>query len=356
MRNNGFFVFATCCLLVFSATSCQKIKGIFGKKKSSTTGWTYNDSKNGGIEYNNVKAQKTGPGLVFIPGGTFVMGRTQEDVMGDWNNTPKRVSIASFYMDETEVRNIDWLEYLTWLRRVYTTYPEVYQKALPDTLVWRDQLGYNEPMVKNYLRFPAYAEYPVVGVSWEQATDYCVWRTNLYKESLSLPPGQLVEPFRLPSEGEWEYAARTGKNENKFPWSTDELQDSKGCFLGNFKPGKGNYTEDGHLITSRVGSFAPNEFGLYDMAGNVAEWTSTSYSESGPSQMSDMNPDLRYNAAKNDPYAMKKKVVRGGSWKDVSQFIRSDMRTFEFQNESRSYIGFRCARTQIGFSRSKGKK
>lgn len=116
MRNNGFFVFATCCLLVFSATSCQKIKGIFGKKKSSTTGWTYNDSKNGGIEYNNVKAQKTGPGLVFIPGGTFVMGRTQEDVMGDWNNTPKRVSIASFYMDETEVRNIDWLEYLTWLR------------------------------------------------------------------------------------------------------------------------------------------------------------------------------------------------------------------------------------------------
>ena len=132
--------------------------------------------------------------------------------------------------------------------------------------------------------------------------------------------------------------------------------DSKGCFLGNFKPGKGNYTEDGHLITSRVGSFAPNEFGLYDMAGNVAEWTSTSYSESGPSQMSDMNPDLRYNAAKNDPYAMKKKVVRGGSWKDVSQFIRSDMRTFEFQNESRSYIGFRCARTQIGFSRSKGKK
>ena len=113
MRNNGFFVFATCCLLVFSATSCQKIKGIFGKKKSSTTGWTYNDSKNGGIEYNNVKAQKTGLGLVFIPGGTFVMGRTQEDVMGDWNNTPKRVSIASFYMDETEVRNIDWLEYLT---------------------------------------------------------------------------------------------------------------------------------------------------------------------------------------------------------------------------------------------------
>lgn len=101
-----------------------------------------------------------------------------------------------------------------------------------------------------YFSHPGYDDYPVVGVSWEQATAFCVWRTNLYKESLSLPPGQLVEPFRLPSEGEWEYAARTGKNENKFPWSTDELQDSKGCFLGNFKPGKGNYTEDGHLITS----------------------------------------------------------------------------------------------------------
>ena len=130
----------------------------------------------------------------------------------------------------------------------------------------------------------------------------------------------------------------------------------KGCFLGNFKPGKGNYTEDGHLITSRVPIVICFQSLILDMAGNVAEWTSTMYSESGPSQMSDMNPDLRYNAAKEDPYAMKKKVVRGGSWKDVAQFIRSDMRTFEYQNETRSYIGFRCARTQIGFSRAKGKK
>ena len=178
----------------------------------------------------------------------------------------------------------------------------------------------------------------------------------VYKQSLSLPAGQIIEPFRLPTEGEWEYAARCGKNENKYPWSGENLTDGKDCFLGNFKPGKGNYTEDGHLITSRVGSFAANEFGLYDMAGNVSEWTSTAYSESGPNQMSDINPELRYNAAKEDPYAMKKKVVRGGSWKDVSQFIRSDMRSFEYQNETRSYIGFRCARTQIGFSKSKGKK
>lgn len=228
----------------------------------------------------------------------------------------------------------------------------------PDETVWINDFNnaYNEPYMRMYFNHPGYDDYPVVGVSHEMATAFCVWRTNMFKESLNLPEGQTIEPFRLPTEGEWEYAARAGKNENKYPWSTDELQSGKGCFLANFKPGDGDYTDDGHLIPARVSSYSPNEFGLYDMAGNVAEWTSTSYSESGPAQMSDMNPELRYNAAIDDPYSMKKKVVRGGSWKDVAQFIRSDMRTFEYQNETRSYIGFRCARTQVGFSRAKGKK
>ncbi|GHV50153.1 gliding motility lipoprotein GldK [Bacteroidia bacterium] len=227
----------------------------------------------------------------------------------------------------------------------------------PDETCWINDFNnaYNEPYTRMYFQHPGYDDYPVVGVSWEQATAYCEWRTFLYKSSNNLPGGITIEPFRLPTEGEWEYAARTGKNEYKYPWADDGLQ-SKGCFLGNFKPGNGNYTEDGHIISSKVSSFAPNEFGLYDMAGNVSEWTATVYSESGPRQMNDMNPDLRYNAAKEDPYAMKKKVIRGGSWKDVAQFIRSDMRTFEYQNETRSYIGFRCVRTQIGFSRSKGGK
>ncbi|MDR2774151.1 MAG: SUMF1/EgtB/PvdO family nonheme iron enzyme [Tannerella sp.] len=229
----------------------------------------------------------------------------------------------------------------------------------PDETVWINDFknAYNEPYLRMYFTHPGYDDYPAVGVSWEQATAFSVWRTHSYKQSLDLPPGQLIEPYRLPTEGEWEYAARAGKNANKYPWATDALKDDKDCFMANFKPGEGDYTEDGHLITARVASFSPNEFGLYDMAGNVAEWTSTVFYESGPKQMSDINPELHYDAAKEDPYDMKKKVVRGGSWKDVARFIRSDMRTFEYQNETRSYIGFRCARTQIGFSNSKkGKK
>jgi gliding motility-associated lipoprotein GldK len=227
----------------------------------------------------------------------------------------------------------------------------------PDESSWVNDFknAYNEPYLRLYFEHPGYDDYPVVGVSWEQASAFCVWRTEYYKNTSSLPPGQVIEPFRLPTEGEWEYAARVGISENKYPWASD-ITDDKMCFMANFKPGDGNYTEDGHLITARVASFPPNEFGLYDMAGNVAEWTSSIYTESGQSQTSDLNPDLHYNAANEDPYAMKKKVVRGGSWKDVAQFIRSDMRTFEYQNETRSYIGFRCVRTQVGFSNVKGKK
>jgi formylglycine-generating enzyme required for sulfatase activity len=228
----------------------------------------------------------------------------------------------------------------------------------PDETSWVNDFknAYNEPYLKQYFNHPGYDDYPVVGISWEQANAFCLWRTDYYKKSSNLPAGLVIEPFRLPTEGEWEYAARAGKSENKYPWSDASLQNEKGCFMANFKPGDGNYTEDGHLVTARVSTFAPNEFGLYDMAGNVAEWTSSIYTEAGQSQVNDLNPDLHYNAAKEDPYAMKKKVVRGGSWKDVAQFIRSDMRTFEYQNETRSYIGFRCVRTQVGFSNAKGKK
>ncbi|MDR0541732.1 MAG: SUMF1/EgtB/PvdO family nonheme iron enzyme [Dysgonamonadaceae bacterium] len=224
----------------------------------------------------------------------------------------------------------------------------------PDESVWVNDFNnsYNEPYMRLYFNHPGYNDYPVVGVSWEQANAFCAWRTDLLRRSMSNAGRNIqIEPYRLPTEAEFEYAARGGKTENIYPWRQDTPVGDKGCFLGNFKPGDGNYTEDKYLITSRVASFAPNEFGLYDMAGNVAEWTSTAFLESGPEIMNDINPQYYYNAAGEDPYASKKKVVRGGSWKDVAQFIRADMRSFEYQNEQRSYIGFRCVRTQVGISK-----
>lgn len=224
----------------------------------------------------------------------------------------------------------------------------------PDTTVWVNDFNnaYNEPYMKMYFSHPGYNDYPVVGVTWEQATAYCEWRTQYYRMGQKKGSRQ-IEAYRLPTEAEWEYAARNGRTDNKYPWDSDATQNDKGCFMANFKPGEGNYSADGNLIPSRVAAYAPNNFGIYDLAGNVSEWTSTAYIESGLKATSDVNPEYRYNAAKEDPYAIKKKVVKGGSWKDVGQNIRGDMRDGEFQNQPRSYIGFRCVRTQIGFAKSK---
>lgn len=211
----------------------------------------------------------------------------------------------------------------------------------------------NEPYVRLYFSHAGYNDYPVVGVSWEQANAFCrLAAPALLKGSVGRN-AVVIEPYRLPTEAEWEYAARAGKNENKFPWTGNLPMAEKGCFYANFKPDDGNYVKDGNLITSPVGSYSPNEFGLYDMAGNVSEWTSTAYTEAVSQNTSDLNPEYKYNAAKEDPYRMKRKVVRGGSWKDVSNFIRSDIRMWEYQNEQRSYIGFRCVRSQIGFAKAK---
>lgn len=229
----------------------------------------------------------------------------------------------------------------------------------PDTTAWINDFenSYNEPYVRLYFSHGGYNEYPVVGVSWEQANAFANWRTDYLRRSLG-KEGIYVEPYRLPTEAEWEFAARAGVNENKYPWDGDlTMSDDKGCFYANFKPQEGNYVKDGHVITSRVGTYAPNDFGLYDMAGNVSEWTSTAFTESVGKLQNDLNPQYRYDAAKEDPYKMKRKIVRGGSWKDVSHNIRSDLRMWEYQNEQRSYIGFRCVRSQIGFAKgNKSKK
>lgn len=233
---------------------------------------------------------------------------------------------------------------------VYTKIVNIY----PDTTVWVNDFNnaYNEPYMRMYFSHAGYNDYPVVGVTWEQATAFCEWRTAFYR--MGQPKnGRPIENFRLPTEGEWEFAARNGKTENKYPWDSNSTMDEKACFMANFKPGEGNYTKDGNLIPARVASYIPNRFGIYDLAGNVSEWTSTAYTESGTAQMNDMNPQYKYDAAKEDPYSIKKKVVKGGSWKDIGRNIRGDMREGEYQNQPRSYIGFRCVRTQIGFAKSK---
>jgi gliding motility-associated lipoprotein GldJ len=351
------------------------------KKSSSSasraTGWDVN-SINGTAQNVSNKKQQAGPGLVFVEGGTFTMGKVQDDVMHDWNNTPTQQHVQSFYMDETEVTNMMYLEYLEWLKKVFPpteeNYKHIYEGASPDTLVWRNRLGYNETMTNNYLRHPAYANYPVVGVNWIQAVEFSKWRTNRVNEAvlekngylkrgaktndvsaesnfntetyliaptstfggneeIVLKEGKKVkrakkgetaeEPknvyaqrssgiilpeYRLPTEAEWEYAAAADvgqreyniyKGQKKYPWSGDYTRSGKratrGDQLANFKQGNGDYggiagwSDDGADITNEVKKYPANDFGLYDMAGNVAEWVADVYRPLIDNEANDFN-------------------------------------------------------------------
>ena len=372
MRIN--LLFKNFTLIVFTAliiTSCGN-----NRNESRATGWGIN-SKKGGFEYNlEFDDQETGPGLVFIEGGTFTKGQVQDDVMHDWNNAPNKQHVMSFYIDETEVTNLMYLEYLDWINYVFpqenNDYKKLYQGALPDTLVWRNQLGYFEELTSNYLRHPAYAEYPVVGVNWLQAVQFAEWRTDRVNEFIlereayieedvrynevdanstfstgaylkrpkttyggkmdsllgksgrsqgrgkndslevnvyaGIDKGILLPSYRLPTESEWEYAAlalvgdreyNTYRGKKKYPWSGEytrsEERRSEGDQLANFKLGKGDYggiagwSDDGADITIQVKSYPPNDFGVYDMAGNVAEWVSDVYRPIVDDEASDFN-------------------------------------------------------------------
>ena len=362
-------------ILLFTTTllvSCNKSRNY--KDSSRATGWKMN-AKEGGFQYNaEAKEQETGPGLVFIEGGTFTMGRVQDDPMHDWNNTPNQQHVTSFYMDETEVTNLMYSEYLDWLKKMFPptekNYRNIYNGAVPDTLVWRNRLGYNEVMTNNYLRHPAFADYPVVGVSWIQAVEFSNWRTDRVNELILEEEGFIVRDakydveagesfstqtylnsptstyggndsitrqarstqarikrnrdstdiyvqrkdgillpgYRLPTEAEWEYAAvglvglrnyNVYRGRKKYPWEGQYTRSgsrkSKGDQLANFKQGDGDYggiagwSDDGADITAEVKSYEPNGYGLYDMAGNVAEWVADVYRPIVDDEFSDFN-------------------------------------------------------------------
>jgi len=461
-------------LLLFS--SCKK-------ERSATTGWVLNDAKWGGYEKLNYKGQATGPNLVLIEGGTFSMGYTEQDVTFEYNNIPRRVTVSSFYMDETEISNHEYREYLYWLRRVFNeSYPEVFLNALPDTLVWREELAFNEPYVETYLRFPAYDNYPVVGVNWIQANDYCKWRTDRVNEMILIEKGILdVNPeqkdednfnteaylvgqyegavkkgvpdkssdggerkvrfedgillpsYRLPTEAEWEYAALAlvgnqayAKDERisdrrLYPWNGNTMRNGErgryqGQMLANFKRGRGDYMgmagqlNDNASITSEVRAFMPNDYGLYNMAGNVSEWTMDVYrpmtgltlrdvedhtlnpvrgnnfkekilDEEGRPVEKDSLGRLRYRVVKDEEvvnrenykrgsvldyldgdqesevlynYGVstlvsdKARVIKGGSWADRAYWLSPGARRYMDEDKSSRTVGFRCAMTRTG--------
>lgn len=366
-------------------------------------------------------------GMVYVPSGTLTIGQSDQDIFATHTQRPKQISIAGFFMDDTEITNNEYRQFVYWVRdsiahgimgdytedfygneildwsyeldytdetldemfyegdmRLYEgeramdsrlfnyTYkwvdwkkaahsPGVVRSSLlneqtinvyPDTLVWiRDfAYSYNEPYSRNYFWHPAFDDYPVVGVNWKQAKAFSHWRTKLWNSFKGDQPN--TEEFRLPTETEWEWAARGGRDIAPYPWGGYYIRNAKGCLLANFKPGRGNYPEDGGFYTVKADAYFPNDYGLFNMAGNVSEWTETAYHPNAYSHTHDLNPDIKYDAKDEDPESYKRKVIRGGSWKDISHYCQTGTRNWEYQDTTKSYIGFRCALTFLGRSLS----
>ena len=389
-------------------------------KASSTTGIEYNTDE--GMKVSDFKKIPVGPGLVYIEGGRTVLGSQEEDVTNNHDNIERTVTIASFYMDEAEVANIHWLEYLHFIRK--DSSEEKYKAALPDTTVWARDLSFNDPYVTYYLRYPGFRYFPVVGVNWLQADSYCAWRTAKVNENLaksgggsksgglfkkknkkgdtgtsaegsgstanagaladgkggaSIENGNSIPNYRLPTEAEWEYAAQAlvgtqeVGNENQeekriYPWDGRSTRNpfgkGQGQFLANFKRGRGDYAgiagslNDGAMITEYVYAYPPNDYGLYNMAGNVNEWVQDVYRPLSFQDVEDLNP-FRRNGVGDDAKGYDKKgyqsliddhvrVYKGGSWRDVAYYLSPGTRRFMAEDSATATIGFRCAMINAG--------
>jgi gliding motility-associated lipoprotein GldK len=287
-------------------------------------------------------------GMVVCPSGTFHMGQADQDVSASHINHNKQITIGGFYMDETEISNNEYRQFMNAMLTDSSALGVDYlmTELYPDTNVWVRDFTHHmgDPMMEYYYSHPAFDDYPVVGVDWFAARKFSEWRTNYLNDWRVNQQGLFRMPaFRLPSEAEWEYAARGGRDMAKYPWGNPYIRNSKGCMLANFKPGRGNYYDDGFQYTAPVASYFSNDYGLYDMAGNVSEWCEDAFNESAVPLVWDLNPTFY-----RDEEA--RKVIRGGSWKDVAYYLETGTRTYEYQDTSKSYVGFRCVMTYLGRS------
>ena len=380
-----------CGIAILTSCGGSKPDAVNPGMASTATGLEFNED--GGFQVTDFNGQPAGPNLVFIQGGRTTLGSYEEDILNSRDNLERTVTVASFYMDETEVANIHWLEYLYYVQ--LDSSREFYESALPDTTVWARELAFNDPYVEHYLRYPGFRYHPVVGVTWVQANDYTKWRTAVVNQKLAeengledipetsggripLETGVVLPDYRLPTEAEWEYAAQAligtqWLDENQthkrlYPWDGHALRNpygkEMGYFLANFKRGRGDYAgiagklNDGAMITSYIYEFPPNDFGLYNMAGNVNEWVQDVYRPLSFQDFEDLNPVRRddyldaeenydtdnYNSMISD----RVRVYKGGSWKDVAYWLSPGTRRFLEEDSATATVGFRCAMISAG--------